>query len=803
MDFVSFLLAAVAITGTTTRPDHNCYVRGEKAEVRFSVTGLAAGADETVRVAVFDAFGERLDAASLKARADAKGAWSGCWTLPSDRYGAFRVTATVAGAELPRCGTRGAGYLTYAVLPDPAKRPYLPPEDAFLGLHGSADGQTPWLGARWRLGKWPSGDDAQFAEFMTKRRVESWTNHFIITASRIFQRPGCFTKEGWDWVKAHCPNPSAYATYWTLAQSEEGRRHLADAYRTLAHRVCHEEDFGQRMHVYEAFWEPELHYPDQGTMLRAAKLVWEAIRSEDPHALVAMPTFHRINSLEEHRDVFEKGLAEHMNALCVHPYGMPNEGQTLRIIRDLRKLVREHKGTDVPFFSTEANVGAGTDAADERRQLDLVVRSLLVLKGEGFAFHHVFYGYDYGGDRADVPNGGCGLAYNLEYPKNRWDARVMSPKPAFAGVSAFSWLVDGAKSVATLDHFGDSRLGYVYADRAGVCTMALWDWGGSASEVEIETGRAETRQADVMGNERRVATPSGRIKLHLTSTPVYLVDVDPSLWGREGRLTRQLAAARPAARAAALSVDEIRPTLANGEPAARVTLANDGDVAVKGTLSTRVRGVPEARVSRPVEVGAGKRETYTVAFPGWQPDPCVRLPVEIAFDGGKTRVFRRGSLGYFGVPRDRSGAPVAWAGGTVSCSWNERGLTFDVVAPAPCLSLGFAKMALEKRTDNGFADLVRQSHATFAFARNPDGTASARRTTTFHSSRFPLGPVPAQVSITSEGKAWRHRFTLAWADLNVTDPKVGDAMRFAFSSGSVQLFGFDAGLRQYGELVLE
>lgn len=111
-------------------------------------------------------------------------------------------------------------------------------------------------------------------------------------------------------------------------------------------------------------------------------------------------------------------------------------------------------------------------------------------------------------------------------------------------------------------------------------------------------------------------------------------------------------------------------------------------------------------------------------------------------------------------------------------------------------------MALEKRTDNGFADLVRQSHATFEFARNSDGTASVRRTETFHGSRFPLGPVPAQVSITSEGKAWRHRLTLAWANLNVAEPKTGDALRFALSSGSMQLFGFDVGLRQYGELAL-
>jgi len=796
------ILVATVLLGGSTRTDHGCYALGEQAEADFVATGLAPDTSGRLTWHVRDAFGQRVEERQEVVKANVSGCWQGRFALPSDRYGCFRVYAELDGVKLPQAGTRGAGYFTYAILPDPTQRPYLAPEDAFTGLHGAAEGQNRWLGARWKLDKWPRGTDDEFAVFRQERRTSSWTNHCFITASRIFQRPGCFTEAGRAWIKANCQHPWQYECYWDLVASPEGRKHLADAFRALAHRVCHEEDFGQDLHVYEIFWEPELHYPNRAALLTAAKIAWESIRAEDPTARVAAPTQYAIGLLDDLRALFDAGLGESMNAFSIHPYGMPDEGRNLPILRETMRLVREQVGPRTPFYATEANIGATVDPVSERRQLDLLVRTLLVLKGEGFAFHHVFYGYDYGGDRADTPLGGSGIAYNVEYPKNRWNARRMSPKPSFAGIAGFTWLLDGAKPVVALDRFTDTRLGYVFADGKGVCTMALWDWGGGATETTVRTSRERTQVADVFGNVSERPSPGGKLTLTPGSTPVYLLNVDPRLWGPDGKLTRQMKG-MPREVCDPVRAVAVRPTLTADVPGVAIELANDGDAVVQGDVTTRIRGVPEARQRKTVTVPAHGKTHVDVPFPGYEPALLDRPEIEVGFVSPKTRTMRKLRIGYFAADRARLGKPVTWAGGAFAAAWDARGLTLVLTAPASALTLSFAKELVEKRTDNGFADLVKSSAATLVFERQADGTVRTMRTKTQLPDRLPTGPVPADVRIEADGGSWRYRIFLAWKELGVADPRPGMSVRLALASGEAKLFDADGGVRNYGELLLK
>ena len=801
MSAIVLLLAAVSLSGTTTRPSDGCYALGEQAEAVLTAAGLAPNASATLNLHVDDAFGKVLETRTEPISADAQGRWTATLPLPSARYGAYRVYAELDGAKLPRCGTRGEGYFTYAILPDPAKRPALAPEDSFVGLHGSAgNAQTRWLGAHWRLGKWPTGTDEEFRQMMAERNASSWTNHFLITASRIFQRPGCFSEAGRAWIKANCRQPAAYSCFWDLVSSEEGCKYLAEAFRNLAHRACHEEDFGQKLHVYEVFWEPELHYPNQALMLKAAKIAWENITSVDTNAVVAAPTMHSMGFLDQHRDLLEKGLGEYMNAFSVHPYGMPDEATKLQTIRTLRRMMRDYTGRDLPRFGTEANVGAMTDVASERRQLDLLVRTMIVLLGEGFRFHLVFYGYDYGGDRADTPNGGCGLTYNIEYPKNRWDAKLLSPKPSFAGISAFSWLLDGSRPVIALDRFKDSRLGYVFADKAGKCTIALWDWGGKTPEMTVTTGRERTRVADIFGNESEVDSPGGKLKVALSSSPVYLVDVDPALWGPDGRETRRIRA-MPVEMTDPVKIVKTSPVVTSAGPGVEIELENEGDRPLEGEVRTRIRGIPEARVEQPVKLSARARAKVRVGFGDWAPQPLERFPLEVSFVSAAAKAFRQTDVGFFAAPHGQPGEPVEWAGGKLAAMWNAQGVFLDFTAPADTARLGFARMLVEKRTDNGFADLVNQSAAEFAFALGADGP-TARRTATALPNRLPKGPVPARLKIDRLATGFRYRVFLDWKTLGEPDPQSRTSVRLALASGEAKLFELDAGVRRYGELLL-
>jgi len=767
--------AEATVTGETTRPTDGCYVLGEQAEAVFSGTGFPAQGDVELAVTVKDAYGKTLSESPEKAKADAAGGWKRTVALPSDRYGAFRVYVTADGVSLPVSGTRGAGYLTYAVLADPKKRPLHAAEDAFLGIHGSTPSQPKWLGARWQLNdnvsdRWPNGEPESFAARKRLLEREGWASYFFITAVRIFQRPKFYSDEARRFFggKGLPRIPQQIVT-------EKGRQYCAEALANLAKAAVGPENMGQKHRVYEIFWEPELFYKNAADMMTLAKIAYPAIHANDPEAIVAAPTSYTMSSVDWLRDYLERGMGDYMDAVSIHPYGHV-EGDDFRgKIRAMKSLVRRYKGRDLPFYGTESNYGADVTPASELNQAETWVRTLLTLLGEGFRFHHVFYGYDFGSDSGKQKLGGCGLAYNLDYPDHRWSPVRLSPKPSFAAVSAFATAVDGCRPTCVIDDFEGTQTGYAYSDKSEArCVVALWDCGG-VSEVSFESGRETTRVMDLMGNERTLPSPNGQVRLALSPSATYVLDADPAIWGRNGRRAKELRA-KVRETVETLKVAGVVPHVAAGRAGVSVTVANAGDKPVTATVESRIRGIPEARVEREVRLAANGEATVVLPFEDRVLEPLQMYRTEVFVRSGTSRADWVGAVNFLAAGNGCLGPEVRSGDTAIACGWNDQGAFMRIRSHQSFVEVKFARRALDQRTPNVYADQINEAVQRIRFG---DGTATRVSTFSVAHKEGPVAVVACKTLARDDGTT-EQRFLIPWSELGFKDPpKAGDSFRLS------------------------
>lgn len=760
-------------TAETTRFRDSCYKFGETPEAELEGKGYGPGEKIKLAFEVKDPYGRVLRKWSDEMFAEADGSWKRKVSLPGGEYGAFRVYAWANGAALPDSGTRGGGYFTYAVLVDPAHRPDISDEDAFLGIHGGQEGQAPWIGAHWRLDyltdRWPNGEKKSWDIRNKRMAAEGWKSYFVIFASRIFQRPALYSEEGRKFFKGKLPMIGGQIA------TEEGAKYCADALRNLARAAIGDEKLAQKQRIYEIFWEPELHYNSTEEIVRAAKIAYAAIKEVDPDGIVVAPTPYTINSYDRFKDYFERGLADYMDGVSMHPYGHVEKDDFRGKIRALRRLVREYKGRELRFYGTESGCGASVEPDSELMQAETWVRTLLTLLGEGFRFHHLFYGFDWGSDSNKVKKGGTGLAYNLDYPKHRWEPVHMSPKPAMASVSAFSLFVDGCRPTCVIDDLGGARTGYAYSNASeDRCVVVLWDCAGR-STVEIETGRETTRIGDLMGNVRDIPSPGGKAKLELSHSAVYVLNADPRLWGREGSLAKALRA-KVREVETPLKVKRAAPLFADGRPGLRAEASNEGERELSAKVETRIMGIPEARVARTVRVPprSSVRVDFTYADCKLNPLKAYRQQVKAAAEDFRAEWV--GAVNFLSAPRGTFGKPVAIPGGSVAFSWNENGASVRMVCASEAVEVKFARQALPQRTPNGFADIVNEAVQTLKFSRS-----GVERVKTYNKGRCRLGAVSsAKFSASPVDSGMEFRVFLPWEELGFKDkPREGDSFRMS------------------------
>lgn len=831
------VLASAVLTGETSHPSHSFYAEGTKVEVEFAMSGLAPGERRTLEVEVSDERDRRVGGFDDEVRAGADGTWRKTYEMPSSRLGFYRVRAKAGDAVLPKVGSRPRGTLTYAVVHDPEKRPFIAERDAFFGIFGNPFGKAdlrPWAGMHRDIsGGRPALTQNEYAEECARRR--KFPVYGAVLASRIWNDVARFLDDEEDRrAFKKCTWP------WKLVDTPEGEALYRKALTALAQKaIARPWPHADQPRIYEIFWEPDLTMKNPEHLVKTAAIAYETIHAADANALVAVPTFSGSGSGILLKRCLDAGLGKYMDVFSIHPYvGYPPDRQDfVEKLRAMRSMIKEAKGRDVPMIATESGAGADGVPEKELMQLDGQVTCHLSTLGEGFLFHNAFHGFDY--NNTTHTNGDIGIAYNLCLYTKRWEPDRVSPRPAVAGLSAASWLLDGKRPTCSIEWLSENSRGYAYADAKDNCVIALWDWTDPEDPVSLPVGRETVEVADIMGNVTRVKTQGGNLSLKLGRSPQYILDPDPSIWGRaaQSRLKWSERRRKRAADAAPVEVVEVRPVVKDGAFAVWTEIRNRTDGEIKGVVEMRVRDMPGSGVRRTFTLAPGAQSGGTTALRGVMGGPFDEHLVDTrVFVDGYAAVVKETKANFLAapkVPRSPSGSPfVAWKdpeyhamtmpvkrqpglhsgpkdlSAKAAFAWSDDYLLIDIVADddfysqptngcwswnGDCVQISLARKAVEKSTNNGFADLVEEARTETTYAFTPIGS-EAYRTGTWDWKRLPVGhhgegvvnrsDAPYEITLerkSSGGAVMRYRAAVPWRWMRMESPRGGEDVRFAIS----------------------
>ena len=822
--------------GITSNPQNACFAKGTPVKITLSATGLVANATHKLEIAVYNESDKLVATVPDKVKANPAGVWKKTFTMPALDFGFYRVRPRVDGElVLPREGSMPAGCLTFAVLHDPYTRRIYPQDETFFGMHGVSAGEEPWMGARMGLGPYRDikgvGSYEDFRKMYDEGKIK-WKQYGLINANLqdLDSRPA-FRKylppEALEFAKTN-------QSRWAWLDTPEREKWISRAWENFS-RENAGRDFG-RAHgyvtrYYEPLWEPELSAPSNDKLVRAAQIAYDAIHRGDPEAIVIGPTLSVIGSTRKLRELFELGLDKAIDAFCVHAYNAcpPEPNDFLARVRATKTIVREYMGENVKFMGTENGCTRIATQQGELEQLQGIVRQQLILLGEGFSFNCAFYGYDHGKDC----RGDYGFCYNLMMPKHVWGPERIAPRPIFVGLSAASWFLEGHRPTCTIEWLGETVLGYAYQNRDGHCVVALWDWGGNNTEVEIPVGRERIVVGDVMGKERKVATPDGKLKLRLSAMPQYILDVSPKVWGREAQAKlkwseRKFVDAKKAA--SPLHVESIKPMVVEGGLGVAVTIENTASETLEGVVETRIFGHPEARREKSVSLAAHTTKEVLVPFDGFKTSPFTCYDVQATVtpkEKGASHEAKAAlnffpvmpfakdkALRFYEVPTNIVQGEDLYKGeedlkARMAAAWTHEALILAFEIEDNCflqgkknwftwdgdsIQLGLAKDKNVRSTANSYADDLNRALSEMTLALTKDGP-EAYRTITWEPTRFPSGSMaesakgliaakdmPLKITKTQQegGRVCiRYEAQVPWRFMNIKEPKKGMTVNFA------------------------
>jgi len=610
------------------------FALGEPVQLRFQVSGLtAADAGLTLLVDIVDEHDRSIRHEELAANGGAEGVWSATLDAPADRLGFYRARVRLSnGVELPKLGTRAAGFITYAVVPDPNQRPLLPERETRFGMQGGAARNVnvlPYLGVRWILGGYAWKDleptrPGEIADKLPGYRAER-------TASPPEEAAGQ------PWVTYPMPTPffaPQWATtpdtllYCTGTLTPEGETAWRDYCIAVAHAFAEDQpDLEER--IYQITWEPVYPWGFKGTdedLIRIYEIAYPAIHEGDPRAVVVGPTGAGIRSgdVEWNQRLLSKGIWRYLDAYSIHPYHpLPPERLGLvERVRELRELIRQYAGRDMDLLGTEQGWPTGEDPANELQQAQGLLRENLIMLGEGLRLNFGFYLVDY------FTEPGYGYHYNLN-PNIAWGTDKIGPKPISPAYAFQSFLLEGHRSAGAIEWLGDTALGYGF-ERGEDVVLALWDYGDEPRPVTIPVGVEQIRVADWMGNAQSVEASGGNLSLTLGPEPVYVLDASPAVWGSGAEKPVQLSESRLIGYPGGHVL--VAGDVASGQPAGR---------AVYCEVDPRL-GQP--RLSRDVPSGVGTRAPFEFDVPVPADVAPGQYPVRIVLSDGTRQLGLCGAM---------------------------------------------------------------------------------------------------------------------------------------------------------------
>lgn len=602
----------------TSRPELSTFIPGEKVILTFSVSGLnAEDAGLKLRLRIVDESDKAIASSEIPVAADSNGKWTGTLDAPNGKLGFYRVYATLSnGVSLPKLRSRPAGYLTYCIVPDPAKRVLYPSTETFFGMQGGFCPTVkvlPYLGIRWVLGgyTWGAAEPDKSGQYAESRKAAR-TKGEVMPGPSDF-RWCTFTRNGksepWTVYMLPClylgvpkwasiPETAAYSTAALTPEGEKGWRN----YCLEVGKALTEDAPNLKEHLAQITWEPVYPWGYKGTdeqLVRIHEIAYKALHEADPKVKVLGPTGAGIskNDVEWNLRLMKAGLGKYIDGLAIHPYhAVPPEREGyINHVRALKEGLLQTAGHPVKIYGTEQGKATNEDMSLEIGQALGLIRENLIFFGEGAQLNFSFYVVDYPGEP------GYGFYYNLN-PKMDWGTDKTAPKPVAPAYAAMSYILEGHKSAGAIEWLGDTAWGYAF-ERGDDIVLAVWDFGDTPRPVSISTGVKQVTVYDWMGNAEVIKTQGGIVKVSLTQKPLYIKGVSPSLWSAKAQKPLVMKTARITG-FAGTSVK------ISGTAAAVFGKAFNGSAVIEPDKTLGAK-----KISVPVRMKAGGKQLFSIDIP--------------------------------------------------------------------------------------------------------------------------------------------------------------------------------------------
>jgi len=271
--------------------------------------------------------------------------------------------------------------------------------------------------------------------------------------------------------------------------------------------------------VFEVWNEPWQWHRTMSAEDFASVCRWtcQVVRAERADAVVG-PNIHGDLTAYDLAVIAAGGLDE-ANMVAIHPYtaGTPESKGFRQRIRNYHDLLKGKLGRDLDLYATEYGWSTAPQrdrCVDEAEHARRTVRESLMLYAEGV--------------KTLIPHT---MGQREQDPKERehWFGFFrlrQQPKPALVAFATCAQAVDSSRFVGDL--WLGPGVGAMLFERGGVHTLALWT-EGDAKQVAVDVAADAVALVDMMGRQKQLTAPGGRLSLDLGGDVVYLVGVGPQL----------------------------------------------------------------------------------------------------------------------------------------------------------------------------------------------------------------------------------------------------------------------------------
>jgi hypothetical protein len=543
------------LTADTNNPSISTFAAGHPVFIYFAASGLSPNETTTINITVLDEYGVVSNVGTnttATITADGSGNANYTWRAPTPRLGYYQVNASLAdGTTILSLGTRPSGFITYAVVPDPARRVDYGDTGSRFGLQGGFNAKAnviPLLGVRyvfkttsnWR--KLDGDGPGQFESLSTAAQIAAlrsvdtpafnpfyngtrWNTYTLATPTTA-DMPSWATLNGTTGNK-----PTTFGALNPTGASEEPSfmESLAAAFATMA--------ANQTNRYYQMTWEPQYPWCFQGTpaqLVEYYSLAYEKIKAVDPGAIVVGPTlFLRPQSTTDLQALWDAQLGQYVDGLSIHPYVpvfppepaastyegfVPTLRAQLNASRSAIGIPRIGQAlSSIPFIGTEHAFTSLAVGALGKAQGD--VRVSIMMLGEGAAFDIGFYVADFWSGTV-ANDQGYGFYWNLN-AGIIYGTDKAGPKPSVPAYAAMTYFLDGTKSKGALTNLAGTQMGYQFTNiNTGLVIRVLWDYNTSSSYAVPGAG---VSICDWMGNCLPETNTTSSSTIMLGPSPVYLV----------------------------------------------------------------------------------------------------------------------------------------------------------------------------------------------------------------------------------------------------------------------------------------